>query len=245
MNLQEQISRILEMMGVSDENGNITLSDVQDFFLKNTEFANKIYEILDFNQDNKIKEYLNKLKNFKRITGKKSVRLVDKETGESVSYEIDIINMKGRVTYQLEELQKNKGKKISLGDSKFKDAGIYAYLDFFINNQDKDIVVGDILSGRGINVLDRLESLGMVTRTNASVEGSLKALKSDNDHNYFFSYSPYRYNRDFLKNLEKNSLTPSQKNVAQKMYYNFLMAKNYKNIEMDFDGFSKFIKPIR
>jgi predicted kinase len=184
-------------------------------------------------------KFISTLATLKKVLGKKTVRLVSKETGESVSYDV-ITKKKSKIdptpVYVLSELEKNKSGKIDPKDSKFKNAGVYAYLDFFMTNQDKELAIDNVISGKGLAVLNKLVDIGLVTATNARVESMIKA-PGQQDNIYFYTSAPFEYNLNFLDDLAlENSkaetkeaeavittMSNEEKNsMLQKMVENFL-----------------------
>ena len=209
----------------------------------------------DFKRHQETQEALERLSKMKRVEGKKSVRLVDKETGEAVSYEVHSrLDGNKQPAFMLEELIKNKGGKISLEDSKFKNAGVLAYLDFFIHNKNRNIIVDNMLSGLGIKVMDRLEKLGMVTKTDAKSTGRMKS-NSETDYTYTYDRFPYKYNKDFLEPKKEEgqemlqlpgteSSKASEKTVAKVKEFLKRIGVDIKTAKIDSNGAALLLEDL-
>ena len=165
-------------------------------------------------------KFISTLATLKKVVGKKTVRLVSKETGESVSYDV-ITKKKSKIdptpVYVLSELEKNKSGKIDPKDSKFKNAGVYAYLDFFMTNQDKELAIDNVISGKGLAVLNKLVDIGLVTATNARVESMIKA-PGQQDNIYFYTSAPFEYNLNFLDDLALENSKAKIKEGVQEVF---------------------------
>jgi len=208
---------------------------------------NEIYDKYDalitplLNDNPELTNFIKNLSDFKRVVGKKTVRLVLKNVGESVSYDV-ITKRKNKtddtLVYVLSELQKNKSGKIEAEDSKFKNAGVYAYLDFIINNQDKEIVVDNVITSKGMTVLKKLEKLGVVTATKAELEGVMRSPVKNKDNDiYFYKSAPFEYNKAFLINQSKISLTSPNEILEDKIKENALFSF-LKQFDFDVKAFN-------
>jgi hypothetical protein len=208
---------------------------------------NEIYNKYDalitplLNDNPELTNFIKNLSDFKRVVGKKTVRLVLKNVGESVSYDV-ITKRKNKtddtLVYVLSELQKNKSGKVEAEDSKFKNAGVYAYLDFIINNQDKEIVVDNVITSKGMTVLKKLEKLGVVTATKAELEGVMRSPVKNKDNDiYFYKSAPFEYNKAFLINQSKISLATPNEILEDKIKENALFSF-LKQFDFDVKAFN-------
>jgi hypothetical protein len=211
------------------------------------EIYNEIYNKYDalitplLNDNPELTNFIKNLSDFKRVVGKKTVRLVLKNVGESVSYDV-ITKRKNKtddtLVYVLSELQKNKSGKVEAEDSKFKDAGVYAYLDFIINNQDKEIVVDNVITSKGMTVLKKLEKLGVVTATKAELEGVMRSPVKNKDNDiYFYKSAPFEYNKAFLINQSKISPATPNEILEDKIKENALFSF-LKQFDFDVKAFN-------
>ena len=242
---QKELSQRIPNIENYKVNGKVDKSLITDE--NDLEIYNEIYDKYDalitplLNDNPELTNFIKNLSDFKRVVGKKTVRLVLKNVGESVSYNV-ITKRKNKtddtLVYVLSELQKNKSGKIEAEDSKFKNAGVYAYLDFIINNQDKEIVVDNVITSKGMTVLKKLEKLGVVTATKAELEGVMRSPVKNKDNDiYFYKSAPFEYNKAFLINQSKISLTNPNKILEDKIKENALFSF-LKQFDFDVKAFN-------
>jgi len=204
---------------------------VAELFESNESFANAVYEAAEFTGAN-----IN-IPNYVVVTRPYSDENIGSKgrTGNMVEFtstEEDLYrqNMGGYLIQTNDEgrLYITDIEKFN-EDSTFNGLGTVAYVDFYENYKHKSqgLTTDKSLTSDGIKVLERLEKIGLVYKTDA-------VLVDDTQKHRILGTTLYKYNKplyEFNFNWSRNQITSQQKQQAQQLYSSYLQTTNNPTIE--------------
>jgi hypothetical protein len=204
---------------------------IQELFDSNPELANQVYEALGFKNNISIPDY--------EVVTRPS-KDIGKSKGRSGNF-VEITTPDNyRTNMSAYMVQTNNEGKLFITDiekynedSTFKGFGTAAYVDFFENYKNQGITTDTKLTKDGIKLLERLEKIGLVYKTDAK-------LIDDTQVSKVFDTKIYEYNKplyEFNLNWKNNQITPQQKQQALQQYSQYLEQNPNGNIE----GFKEFV----
>lgn len=203
---------------------------VEELFNSNPELANKIYETLGFQDNMAIPDY--------EVVTRPS-KDIGKSKGRSGNF-VEITTPDNyRTNMSAYMVQTNNEGKLFITDiekynedSTFKGFGTAAYVDFFENYKNQGISTDNKLTKDGIKLLERLEKIGLVYKTDAK-------LIDDTQVSKVFDTKIYEYDKplyEFNLNWKNNQITSQQKQQALQLYSQYLsnfVSTNFDSIISD------------
>jgi hypothetical protein len=189
---------------------------VEELFDSNPELANQVYEALGFQDNMAIPDY--------EVVTRPS-KDIGKSKGRSGNF-VEITTPDNyRTNMSAYMVQTNNEGKLFITDiekynedSTFKGFGTAAYVDFFENYKNQGITTDTKLTKDGIKLLERLEKIGLVYKTDAKLIDGTQVSK-------VFDTKIYEYNKplyEFNLNWKNNQITPQQKQQALQLYSQYL-----------------------
>jgi hypothetical protein len=196
---------------------------VEELFDNNPELANEVYEALGFKSTTFIP-------NYEVVT--RPTKDIGKSKGRTGNF-VEITTPDNyRTNMSAYMVQTNDDGKLFITniekyneDSTFKGFGTVAYVDFFENYKNQGITTDKKLTADGIKLLERLEKIGLVYKTNAK-------LIDDTQVSKFYNTKIYEYDKplyEFNFNWSRSQITPQQKQRAQQVYSQYLESLNKPN----------------
>lgn len=189
---------------------------VEELFDSNPELANSVYEALGFETTTSIPNY-------------EVVTRPTKDIGQSKGRTGNFVEITTPDNYRTNMsaymVQTNDDGKLFITniekyneDSTFKGFGTVAYIDFFENYKNQGITTDKKLTGDGIRLLEKLEKIGLVYKTNAKLIDDTQVSKIYNTKIYEYDKPLYEFNL----NWSRNQITPQQKQQALQLYSQYL-----------------------
>jgi hypothetical protein len=196
---------------------------VEELFNSNPELANQVYEALGFKDtDISIPDYITT----SRPYSDENIGLKGR-TGNMVEFTSSNTDEEYRQNMGGYLIQTNDEGKLYITDiekfskdSTFKGLGTVAYVDFYENYKHKSqgLTTDKSLTTDGIKVLERLEKIGLVYKTDA-------VLIDDTQKHKLLGTTLYKYNKplyEFNSNWSRNQIIPQQKQQALEVYSQYL-----------------------
>lgn len=204
---------------------------VNKLFEENSDFSSKIYEALGF-------ETTTSIPNYEVVT--RPTKDIGKSKGRSGNF-VEITTPDDyRTNMSAYMVQTNDDGKLFITniekyneDSTFKGFGTVAYVDFFENYKNQGITTDKKLTADGIKLLERLEKIGLVYKTNAKLIDDTQVSKIYNTKIYEYDKPLYEFNL----NWSRSQITPQQKQQAISIYSQYLEQNPNGSVE----GFKEFV----
>ena len=204
---------------------------VSELFESNPELANAVYEALGFETNISIP-------NYEVVT--RPTKDIGKSKGRTGNF-VEITTPDNyRTNMSAYMVQTNDDGKLFITDiekynkdSTFKGFGSVAYVDFFENYKNQGITTDKKLTADGIKLLERLEKIGLVYKTDAKLIDDSQVSKVYNTKIYEYNKPLYEFNL----NWSRNQTTAQQKQQAQQLYSQYVEQTGKQDIE----GFKEFV----
>lgn len=189
---------------------------VQELFDSNPDLANAVYEALGFKTTTSIP-------NYEVVT--RPTKDIGKSKGRTGNF-VEITTPDNyRTNMSAYMVQTNDDGKLFITniekyneDSTFKGFGTVAYVDFFENYKNQGITTDKKLTADGIRLLERLEKIGLVYKTNAELLDDTQVSKIYNTKIYEYDKPLYEFNL----NWSRSQITSQQKQQVLQQYSQYL-----------------------